>query len=147
MQIPPRRLLIACGNDMHGDQGAPWELARQAVLKGWPMLCVTQLELKLVEKLNGLDQVVFVDADPEPGPDGLRRICLQSQHECPAHCVLPARLLQQCRRRYGQAPRGWALTLDGVDFGYHLGLSDISQASIKTALQQLDDHFAGDQTT
>jgi hypothetical protein len=139
--ISARRLLVAYGNEMHGDEGASWELARQAAAGGWPVLCAARLGSDLVEVLHGLDEVVFVDCAPDSPDCGLCELNLENEHEYPGHCLLPAQLLRRCRRLHAQAPLGWTLTLVGEDFGSHLGLSERSRVSIADGLDQLNRFF------
>lgn len=139
--ISARRLLIASGNELHGDDGAAWELARRAAAGGWPVLCAGQLGPELIEVLHGLDEVIFVDATHEPGPDGLRELNAENERRFPQHCAAPAQLLRQCHDRHGQAPLGWSLTLAGEDFSYRLGLSDFSLASVTEGLDRLNEFF------
>lgn len=141
MKIPARRLIVAYGNEMHGDDGAAWELARRAAAQGWPALCASELEVDLVELLHGLNEVIFVDATHEPALAGFRPLTSENEHDCPVHCAAPARLLKLCLEQYGQAPLGWVLTLPGEDFGYRLGLSDRSLHSVTEGLNHLNEFF------
>lgn len=132
-------LLVAYGNELRGDDGAAWELARRAEARGWPTLCTIQLTPELVERLNGLTQVVFVDATRESGPPALRPLDSHHQRGWPMHCAEPGRLLALCRELHGQAPCGWVLSLPGEDFGYRLGLSEPCLASVVQGLRELEE--------
>jgi len=140
-KIAARRLLVAHGNEMRGDEGAAWELARRASACGWPVLCATRLGSELIDILHGLDEVVFVDVAREPGANELREITPENELAAPAHCREPARLLRLCLQQHGQAPLSWTLTLVGEDFGSHLGLSDLSRSSVARGLEQLNHFF------
>ena len=132
-----KRMIIGYGNQLRGDDGAAWELARRAEALGWETLTVVQLTPELVDTLSPLDEVVFADATHEPGP--LRWYALDpiEGQGWPAHCGEPERLLDLCHKLHGRAPQAWMLTLPGEDFGYRLGLSEFSQASIEQGLDRL----------
>ncbi|MBT9584638.1 hydrogenase maturation protease [bacterium] len=132
-----KRLLIGYGNELRGDDGAAWELARRAALVGWKTLCVVQLTPELAETVSQFDQVVFVDATHEPGPLGWQLIKPKAGQEWPIHSGEPGRLLGLCQSLYGKSPKGWIMTLPGEDFGYRLGLSEFSQASVVEGLERL----------
>ncbi|MFN8610603.1 MAG: hypothetical protein U0931_23890 [Vulcanimicrobiota bacterium] len=136
-----RRLLIAYGNEMQGDEGASWELARRAAAVGWPVLCLHHLHAELLELLHDLDEVVFVNVAQQIEAESFQELNARNVRNCPGPCSLPAQLLRQCFKQHGQAPSGWAMTLRGDDFGTHLGLSDSSRVSVELGLKRLDSFF------
>jgi hydrogenase maturation protease len=129
--------LIGYGNELRGDDGAAWELARRAAAVGWETLCVVQLTPELAATVCQFDQVVFVDATHEPGPLGWQLLKARAGRDGPIHSGEPARLLGMCQSLYGKAPKAWVMTLPGEDFGYRLGLSACSQASVVAGLERL----------
>jgi len=129
------RCLVAYGNELRGDDGAAWELARR--LSGWTVHCVTQLLPELADQLQAEEEVVFVDACQGGVEVRCQRLTPQDVPGWPVHCGQPAQLLALCRQLYGRAPRAFVLTLPGQDFGYRMGLSALAQESVRQGLQRL----------
>ncbi len=130
-----KRCLVAYGNELRGDDGAAWELARRVT--GWEVHCLTQLLPELVEELKEVDEVVFVDAC-EGGEEVLyQALSPRDMAGWPVHCGQPDQLLALCLRLYRRCPRAFLLTLPGVDFGHRLGLSGHAQASVRAGLEYL----------
>jgi len=130
-----KRCLIAYGNELRGDDGAAWELARR--VRGWTVLCVTQLLPELVEDLKELDQVVFVDACQGGEAVHYQPVCPQLGSSWPVHCGRPDQLLALCQHLYQRTPAAFVLTLPGEDFGYRSGLSRRARRSVRQGLQLL----------
>ena len=137
----PKRCLFAYGNELRGDDGAAWELARQAEQLGWNTRCVLHLLPELVEELKELDEVIFVDAVLASGSVQWRRLVPSESSGWPIHCGQPSQLLALCQLLYGNFPRAWMLTLSGLEFGYCLGLSSFCQSSLGQGLEQLRRRF------
>lgn len=130
-----KRCLIAYGNELRGDDGAAWELARR--LQGWKIHCLPQLVPELVEQLKDADEVVFVDATPAGDDVRLERLEPREALAWPVHFGHPAHLLGLCRQLYGYCPGGFMLTLPGEDFDYRLGLSACAERSVVLGLRLL----------
>ena len=107
-----RRLLIAYGNEMQGDEGASWELARRAAAVGWPVLCLHHLHAELLELLHDLDEVVFVNVAQQIEAESFQELNARNVRNCPGPCSLPAQLLRQCFKQHGQ-PRGMQIGYQG----------------------------------
>lgn len=135
------RCVFAYGNELRGDDGAAWELARRAEKRGWNTRCVLQLLPELVEELKDLDEVIFVDAAEATGPAQCCRLPPHNPVGWPVHCGHPGQLLALCQQLHGRAPRAWMLTLPGREFGYRLELSLFSQSSVEQGLEHLRQHF------
>lgn len=132
-----KRLLLAYGNTLRGDDGAAWELARRAAKLPWERLCVIQLTPELADTLKDFDEVVFADATHEPGPLGWQLLQGEEDQEWSTHVAEPRHLLGLCQSLYGKVPKAWILTIPGEDFGYRLGLSEFSQAGVAQGLKLL----------
>jgi len=135
--VSKKRLLVAYGNELRGDDGAAWELARRIRTRGWETLCVVQLTPELADPISQFDQVVFADATHEPGPLGWFRLSEKASRGWPVHSGGPEQLLGLCRQLYDRVPAAWMLTLPGEDFGYRLGLSEFSLQSVQDGLRRL----------
>lgn len=134
-----RRCLVAYGNELRGDDGLAWELARRAAEEGWTVFTRVQLLPELIEELQAFEEVVFADACEDSEPLWFE-INLLGLRDWPVHCGRPDQLLSLCRQLFGRAPRAWMLTLPGSDFGYHLGLSPAGLASVERGLEWLRTH-------
>ena len=126
--------MIAYGNELRGDDGAAWVLARRC--SDYRVLCVTQLVPELVETLKELDEVVFVDAC-RGGSLGWLELIAQPEPASAGHFGHPGRLLALCGRLYGRSPRAYLLTLPGENFEHHLGLSATARQSVRRGLRLL----------
>lgn len=135
--VATKRLLVAFGNELRGDDGAAWELARRIQARGWETLCVVQLTPELADPISHFQQVVFADATHEPGPLGWFRLSEKVSRGWPIHSGGPEELLGLCRKLYDRVPEAWMLTLPGEDFGYRLGLSEFSLQSVQEGLRRL----------
>ena len=134
-----KRCLVAYGNELRGDDGAAWELARR--LSGWSIHCVPQLLPELVEELKEREQVVFVDACLGGEVARYQRLVPREVAGWPVHSGHPDQLLALCRLLYGHCPNGFMLTLPGEFFGYQWGLSRRAQQSVRQGLELLEREF------
>lgn len=136
-------LIIAYGNSLRRDDGAGLLLAEelegtfQKQGRGVQRIEVHQLapELALNVACDDVDAVVFVDTRiVSPGSETYElEVQSVSDHVSPptvGHHLSPATVMAYARLLYGRSPRGWLLTVPGVDFDHGEGLSEVSQKAI-----------------
>lgn len=141
-----RPLILACGNQLRGDDGAAWELARQLEIRGWPISLSHQWTPELVEVMVAHGQVVFADAALPGGVCELLELRPRGSVAA-GHVALPAGLLQLCLDLYGRSPQAWLLSLPGEDFALGTRLSRQARRSIQWGRVALERAFGGGNET
>lgn len=141
-----RPLILACGNQLRGDDGAAWQLAQQLESRGWPIYLSHQWTPELVDVMVDHRQVVFSDAAL---PGGAREL-VELHPGGPVgagHVATPAGLLQLCGDLYGRSPRAWLLSLPGEHFEFGTRLSGRARRSIRWGYGALERAFGGGDET
>ena len=151
-------LLIAYGNVSRRDDGVAIHILRRLrgslglpivadddeveehLAKQVAALVVHQLGPELVEDMVSYDCVVFMDAHTEaPGwePVHWQTITPAYRPSIVTHHVRPETLLALCLSLYSRCPRGYILSVLGIDFDLGEELSPETAARVEQALAHL----------
>ena len=98
-----------------------------------------QLVPELVDILAGYDQLVFVDAHADREMPDLHcgRVALESAPPLFSHHMTPAMLLALVDALHGKGPSGYLVSVRGVDFDFHQGLSPECEALVEPAVHKI----------
>jgi hydrogenase maturation protease len=133
-------LLLAIGNVYRRDDGVAHhvlELLRAGQL-GVTSRSVLQLTPEMAEEIAPFEQVVFIDADLEPGEPRLEPTKAERQAgSAVAHALSPEVLLALAERLYGFRGQGWLCRIPGEDFSEGTGLSDMAAMNAAIASRLL----------
>jgi hydrogenase maturation protease len=135
---PIRRLVLACGNTLRGDDGVGWQIAAQLelnpLLAEYEILVTQQLLPEHAELLSQADVAVIVDCSALTAAGQVSSITMEPAQQLPrilTHHLDPASLLRLALDLYGKIPsRTTAITLGGESFA----LSEEMSASVKAAI-------------
>lgn len=137
-------LIIGIGNPLRGDDGLGWA-AVEALQRLLPpdnveCICVQQLTMDLVENLNQVQQVTFIDAragDP-PGERHSSIIAADSALEAASsHFFDPQTLLAAVQALYGRHPAAMLHTINAASFDYGASLSAVVKAGVKELVTEI----------
>jgi len=144
---PIRRLILACGNTLRGDDGVGWKIA--AHLERDPFhaddqIIVTQQFLpEHAELLSQSDVVVFVDCSAVKAPGQVSTLPIEPASELPrilTHHLDPASLLRMALDLYGKIPsRATAVTIGGSNFGLSEDVTPAVRAAIPAAIRAVQE--------
>lgn len=104
------------------------------------MICVHQLAPELAETVLDYDMVIFVDAhvaDARWEDVHWQEIAPAYLSSMVAHHLKPASVLALCQSLYGRCPRGYILSVLGVDFDFGEELSPTTSALVDEAVKRL----------
>jgi hydrogenase maturation protease len=107
---------------------------------GLAVACMHQLAPEMVDMLAERDTVVFVDAhvaDAGWASVEWREVAPAYHSGMVSHHLKPDAVLALCRSLYGRCPRGYVLSVVGVDFDFGETLSPTTSALLDEALGHL----------
>lgn len=138
-----RRLILACGNTLRGDDGVGWRIAEQ--LESDPIhtddqiILVQQFLPEHAELLSQADVVVFVDCSALSAPGQVCTIPIVPAEHLPrilTHHLNPASLLLIALGLYGKIPsRASAVTIGGSSFELSEDLTPAVRDAIPAAVR------------
>jgi hydrogenase maturation protease len=145
-----RKLLLACGNPLRGDDGVGWKIAealeQDPAYAGVKVIITQQFTPELAEDLRDADTVVFVDASATTVAGEVTLVELSPAQAMPrmlTHHMPPDSLLKLTQELYGRLPqRAFAVVVGGECFELGEKLTEAVQAAIPKALAALQDIFA-----
>ena len=145
----PRRLLLACGNPLRGDDGVGWKIAeafeQETAYAGVQVIIRQQFTAELAEDIRDADTVAFVDASATAAAGEVSLLELSPADTLPrilTHHMAPASLLTLCQDLYGRLPRrACAITVGAESFELGERLTEAVQAAIPKALKVLREIF------
>jgi hydrogenase maturation protease len=146
-----RKLLLACGNPLRGDDGVGWKIAealeQDPANAGVVVGIMQQFTPELVEDLRDADTVVFVDASATTKAGEVALMELTPAKALPrimTHHMPPDSLLALTQELYGKLPRrAYAVVVGGESFELGETLTETVQAAIPKAVALLQKIFAG----
>lgn len=96
---------------------------------------------ELADNLARYDRVVFVDAHVDPNMSALYCAPIQPESAPPlfSHHLTPAMLLALAGVLHGKAPRGHLVSVRGIDFDFHRGLSPECAILVAPAVEKILD--------
>jgi hydrogenase maturation protease len=140
-----KKLVLACGNTLRGDDGVGWAIA--ALLEDDPALedvevvASHQLTPEMAEPISRAETVVFVDCSAVAGAGEVSVFPVEAANEDNAsltHNMDPARLLAMAAEIFGAAPeRAFAVTVGGASFGMSEELSEPVRRAIPEAVAEI----------
>lgn len=139
-------LVIGYGNSLRGDDAVGRHLAE--AVEAWQVpnvkvMSLHQLVPELVEDLQGVDRVLFVDAVASTGDVHLRRIAAVPGNQPLNHHCYPGGLLALAAELYRRYPEGWLLTIPGTNFDLSDGISPVAEVKLNTALAMVKEFYQG----
>ena len=142
-----RRLLLACGNPLRGDDGIGIEIAEAFEQDSSLRVVLTQqFTPDLAEVLRQAETVVFVDASATTPAGELSVVPLLPAEASPhtlTHHLQPASLLRWTQELYEVSPRrAYAVTVGGSSFALGETLSHAARAAIPSAIAAIHAIFA-----
>jgi hydrogenase maturation protease len=145
-----RKLLLACGNPLRGDDGVGWKIAEALELDpayaSVKVIITQQFTPELAEDLRDADTVVFVDASATTAAGEVTLVELSAAQAMPrmlTHHMPPDSLLKLTRELYGRLPqRAFAVVVGGESFELGETLTEAVQAAIPQAVAALHNVFA-----
>jgi hydrogenase maturation protease len=138
-----RKLLLACGNPLRGDDGVGWKIAealqQDPAHAGVKVIVTQQFTPELAEDLRDADTVVFVDASATTAAGEVTTVELSPAEAMPrmlTHHMPPDSLLKLTQELYGKLPlRAFAVVVGGESF-------ELGETAIPKAVAALQDIFA-----
>ena len=141
-------LVIGIGNRLRGDDGWGSLLAERIAQTPWGqharVHCCHQLTPELAELISEVDLVVFLDARLDHEVGTLRCQLVEPADDVAAaftHQVDPATLLAYAERLFSRRPLAFQVSIAGVAFGPEERLSPLVEASLPTAVAQVEELF------
>ncbi len=104
------------------------------------IVCLHQLAPELSETLSEYDVVVFIDAHADSAdwaPVEWRVVTPAYRLGLVTHHLKPGAVLALCRSLFGDCPRGYILSVLGVDFDFGDNLSSTTSALVDLAVDRL----------
>ncbi|MGQ9634004.1 MAG: hydrogenase maturation protease [Bryobacteraceae bacterium] len=137
-------LIIAIGNTLRRDDGAAHRVVELlGAGAGARILSCHQLMPELAEDIAAAREVVFVDADVEPGEPRLEPLVEPTGWSAlGGHSIRPAEVLALASRLYGFRGEAWVCRVPGEDFGEGTGLSPVAESNAQQAVKLLKQHLA-----
>jgi hydrogenase maturation protease len=130
-------LCIAVGNPLRGDDGVAYrvlDLLEPTV--DATFLRAQQLVPELSEEIARAQNVIFIDADVNPGPTHIEQITPRELSGSPlAHAMTPAEAVCLADRLFGFAGTVFVCHVPGIDFNPGEGLSAEAEANAHRATQ------------
>ena len=137
-----RRLVLACGNTLRGDDGVGWHIA--AGLENDPSHSADQFVVtrqflpEHAELISQADVVVFIDCSAQAAAGQIETIPIAPAQQLPGnltHHLDPASLLRLALDLYGKMPsRSTAITIGGNFFELSEEMSAPVHAAIPAAM-------------
>jgi len=140
-QPPIRRLVLACGNTLRGDDGVAWHIAAQLDLislhAGDEIVVTQQFLPEHAEQISLSNVVVFVDCSGLTDAGCVSSLSIEPTEQLPrilTHHLDPASLLRLALDLYGRIPpRRTVITVGGESFGMSEELSPAVRDAIPAA--------------
>jgi hydrogenase maturation protease len=146
-----RALVLACGNDLRGDDGAALQIAkclRNGLCEPETCFCAEhQWTPELAEPISKAELVIFLDASASLSPGEIACRQLQPASGAPSsftHETSPEALLSLADALYGIRPaRAFLVTVGGASFDLGQGLSQPVRQAIPQAIEQVKALLSG----
>ena len=127
-------LVIAIGNPLRADDGVAHRVAD--LLSGATVRRVHQLTPEIAAEMQGVDTVVFLDADPAAEGPSLARIEGNAgSTNSLSHSMTPETLVTIAARLYGFRGEAWLCSLHTRDFSHANEISPEAAAQVGKAAQ------------
>lgn len=146
-----RALVLACGNDLRGDDGAALQVAkclRNGLCEPDTCICAEQQWTpEMAEPISKAEVVIFLDASASLSPGEIA--CRQLQPEAGGattftHETSPEGLLSLAEELYGVHPeRAFLITVGGAAFDLGKGLSKPVRQAIPHAIERVKALLSG----
>jgi hydrogenase maturation protease len=138
----PSMLVVGYGNTLRGDDAVGQHVALAVArwnLSGLTVKAVQQLTPDLAEPLSRTDIAIFVDARLAGAQDTIqvRQLAPSNRTGFPGHSSDPGSLLALALAVYGGQPRAYLVTVPGVDFSFHEGLSATASQGAALAVERI----------
>lgn len=140
-----RRLLVAWGSTLRGDDGVAWRVAAEVARRdpGVEVVAVHQPTPELVARLAEADRAVLVDAAADLAPGEVAERDPAATAVGIGHELDPAVLLAWARELYGGAPETTLLAIGIADAGWGEELSGAAEAAVPAAAARALQLLAG----
>ena len=140
-----KKLVLACGNTLRGDDGVGWAIAERlegdSSLDDVEVVVAHQLTPEMAEPISLAETVVFVDcsAVAPAGEVSVFPVAAASKDNASlTHNVDPANLLALSREIFASAPhRAFAVTVGGKSFELKEELSEAVRLAIPEAVLEI----------
>jgi hydrogenase maturation protease len=147
-----RKLVLACGNTLRGDDGVGWaiaeRLAADPLLADVEVVIAHQLTPEMAEPISLADTVIFVDCSAVSPPGEVSVFPVEAARKDNAsltHNVDPANLLALAREIFVSSPcRAFAVTVGGKSFELTEKLSEPVRLAIPEAVLEIKRVLAQD---
>ncbi len=140
-----RKLVLACGNALRGDDGVGWAIAERldgdTSLTDVEVVVAHQLTPEMAEPISLAETVVFVDCSAVAAAGEVAVFPVAAACENNAsltHNVDPARLLAMAAEIFAASPkRAFAVTVGGASFEMSEELSEPVRRAIPEAVAEI----------
>jgi hydrogenase maturation protease len=137
-----RKLVLACGNTLRGDDGVGWAIAEQlegdSSLSDVEVVIAHQLTPEMAEPISLADTVIFVDCSAVSAPGEVSVFPVEAARNDNAsltHNVDPSNLLALAEEIFASAPRrAFAVTVGGKSFELAAELTESVRLAIPAAI-------------
>ena len=132
-----RALIIAIGNRLRADDGVAHHVADLIEPKpGVTLRRLHQLMPEIAAEMQGVDTVIFLDADPTAEGPSLEKIAGPAEPAGPlSHSMTPATLVTLASRLYGFHGEAWMCRLYARDFSPASEISPEAAAQVRKGAQ------------
>jgi hydrogenase maturation protease len=130
-----RTLCVAVGNPLRGDDGVAHRvLDLLEPTAGAAFIRAQQLVPEISEEIARAQDVIFIDADVNPGPPHIEPIAPRELRGSPlGHAMTPAEVVCLATRLFGFAGAAFVCHVPGIDFDSGHGLSLEAEANAHRA--------------
>lgn len=142
-----RRLFVAIGNTLRGDDGVAASVLPLLTAPG-ECLKVQQLTPEIADEIAAFDEVVFLDADATPGAEVVVLQPLTETTEIDglpprplSHHLSPSMVVEAAQVLFGFQGKAWLCRIPARDFRFGTALSAAAQASARLAATLLNTRF------
>jgi hydrogenase maturation protease len=137
-----RRLFLAVGNPLRGDDGAAGRVLALLAPEQGTCLRLHQLTPEVAAELEGIDEVFFMDADPGADSPRIERIGPGRPWLGDSHTGTPASIVHLARRLFGFRGDAYLCRIPARDFSFGEQLSAAAESQAQAAAALLRDFTA-----
>ena len=132
-------LVIACGNQLRGDDGigpAAADIVTSWRTPGVRVLTVHQLVPELIDEMKHVERVLFIDAAVNAGDSAFEscRIEPRKSRRLLGHHDTPANLLALLRDLEGRMPEAWLVSISTSSFAHGEEITEAAQVYLHAAI-------------
>jgi hydrogenase maturation protease len=133
-------LVIASGNPLRGDDAigpAAAEIVKSWQTPGVKVLSVHQLVPELIDEMNEVERVLFIDAASYTGDQAFTACVVEPKQSRRffGHHDTPANLLALSRDLDARAPEAWLVTISADSFDHGDVITPLAEGNLREAVE------------